>query len=1057
MSQLSVLQLSHNSISGTISPQWGNLTFLNFVFADQNYISGTIPQSFLGINSLRVLELPMNLISGSIPSLAAHHHAQLLDLSLGDNRITGSIPSNISTYKSLAGLNLTNNYITGTIPDAITTLPVLNYLYLSSNRLVGDLSQGWSKLKLDFMYVDSNYLYSTIPAEMNRLSILQSLNLSNNLLSGTIPLYLSEMTSLEVLLLHHNFLKGSLTGLCSYAANTSTLTSTGLSAISNATTIEDSKLATLQVGGNSLTGTIPDTLHLLSKLEVFSAVSNCFTGSIPTSLCLSYSLNTLALDGLQSAPACQHKLFPSSLDGIVAKGLYSIRSPLTGGLPACLFQMGNLTTLHLSGNGLTGTLPPSDGADSSYITPTLTDLSLSHNQLSGSIPSALLGRRWTNLDLSYNHFTRGLRLNGTDSYPANASIALEQNRLSGKIPHALTSVAVISVLEGNLFSCDARESGVPSRDEYYDRYQCGSDTLNETLYAWIVLVSVLVLVCGGLWWYNHREVESRAKAMAAQMRVWWDASAQCDTDASMFHYQEVRHATATIARVATAATLWCLLVLMPMYIAMSAYYGTYSHQYAWALSAAYLSGTVPFALEFVFLVLLVYGATALYLCLHARKNTAHAIIRATNSVDRVASTASSAAIATDPGPPALLSRNTKRLIVQFIFVVLNFVVVGGVNIAYVVIALNENGNALTLTQFALALFKVAFNSMCAPMMLRMISMRVLGDVQSRDFVSIQLFVSLVNNILIPCFVVAVISPSCFYNIFKSAKSVYASFTYKGKCLYYSPAAGGLVACSAQEILTATTAYDPPFDYSYQCSSSFITYYAPAYVIMCILAGFAIPVVQVTLKYLHTRAVFGTRWFRILDAALPRIWKPLPEAVPDKLERDVFMPFFDAARYLTTVFTYLGMLMTFGAVFPPLAVCFLCTIVLMITFTNMKVGRFLSAVRIQNAPIYLTIVNEESEGVCEYQKSRKFMLFIAVTSFLFYTLFMFDTLGDATGVEKAYWVLIVVPLLSLVMYGMYVFSARVEQGHKELSVDVRKSSLELSDVAVHSTSSPIHSV
>eukprot|EP01032_Pedospumella_encystans_P009863 gene9863-biopygen8192 len=238
----------------------------------------------------------------------------------------------------------------------------------------------------------------------------------------------------------------------------------------------------------------------------------------------------------------------------------------------------------------------------------------------------------------------------------------------------------------------------------------------------------------------------------------------------------------------------------------------------------------------------------------------------------------------------------------------------GVNTAYVIIALNENGNALTAAQFSLALFKVAFNSLCSPFIMRHISMKLLGEVKSRDFVSIQLFVSLVNNILIPCFVVAIVSPSCFYNIFKAAQPVTTSFNYNGKCLYFDNQNDQLVQCYQEEIITATTSYNPPFEYSYQCSSSFITYYAPAYVIMCILAGVAIPAVQVSLQLLHARAVVGTRWFVLLDLVLPRILKPLPAATTATSIAPQLNPFalyFDAAQHVTTLLTYLGLLLTFG--------------------------------------------------------------------------------------------------------------------------------------------------
>jgi uncharacterized membrane protein len=41
--------------------------------------------------------------------------------------------------------------------------------------------------------------------------------------------------------------------------------------------------------------------------------------------------------------------------------------------------------------------------------------------------------------------------------------------------------------------------------------------------------------------------------------------------------------------------------------------------------------------------------------------------------------------------------------------------------------------------------------------------------------------------------------------------------------------------------------------------------------------------------------------------------------------------------------------------------------------------------------------------------------IITISCLFYSLFLFDTLGDAVGLDGAYWVLIVMPLFPLVTY------------------------------------------
>eukprot|EP01032_Pedospumella_encystans_P037932 gene37932-42961_t len=114
---------------------------------------------------------------------------------------------------------------------------------------------------------------------------------------------------------------------------------------------------------------------------------------------------------------------------------------------------------------------------------------------------------------------------------------------------------------------------------------------------------------------------------------------------------------------------------------MSFAYGTYSHQYAWTLSTAYLSGTVPFTLEFTFLILLVAVGYASFRVL------ASSVPCSTETVTATA------------GPAAVQAPSVARRCVAYMsYILLTFTVVVGVNVAYVVIALNENGNALTAAQ-----------------------------------------------------------------------------------------------------------------------------------------------------------------------------------------------------------------------------------------------------------------------------------------------------------------------------------------------------------------------
>ena len=962
---LQEINIGANLMEGMLPNMWNCSQLLAYVVSNNQFTS-TVPESLLYLPQLYIVEMGLNQLSGQLPEIELSSPIVTFS-SVGYNHLTGTIPASFSNVENLVYLNLSFNYLTSSLPENITSLVKLNFLYLSSNMLTGQLPQHWGNMPdLSYVFMGQNFFSGNIPRSFGFVKLLISLNLSHNHLTGTIPDSLAQLRELQVLLLQDNYLEGNLHNALnsSYQLN----------------------LTTLKFSNNQLTGTLPTQLFHSDTLAVFAAVSNCFTGSIPLSICNSTSINTLALDGLQSATSCRRALFPSSLNSIVASGLYTIANPLTGGVPGCLFEIPALTTLHLSGNGLTGSI-----SNMIRVSPTLTDLSLSHNKLTGSIPSVLLDHSWVNLDLSYNVFTHSLSPESSEVYARNASSFLEQNRLSGRIPKVFEEVTTISMLESNLFACDAQTNDLPPHDPNIDKYQCGSDTLNATLYAW-ASVAFTVLITTVIFSFWRYDLEEYLQLRLERVMLWWRGLGEVP---ELANYTQVNHTTEVIVRLSGLCTLWCIFVIMPIYIAMSFVYGTYTHQYAWTLSAAYLSGAVPFAIEFAFLALLSVIAYCFF-----RMNIGVVTKQEGNDLNNYGTTQVSSA--------------GFRLVVYTCYILSTFSVALGVNIAYVVIALNENGNALTAAQFALAVFKVGFNSVCSPLLIRAISYYVLEDRRCQDFVSIQLVVGLVNNIAIPCFVVAIISPSCFYNIFEAADSVESSYVYYGRCLKYNTYNTIVITCLEAQVLSATTSYDPPFAYSYQCSSSFITYYAPAYVIMSLLAGLIVPVLQIALKALHTRTTPHTYLNAFVDLLLPRILKPPNSNDAENSQESLLNLHFDAQQHLTTILNYLGLLLTFGAVFPPLAICFLVTMVSIASFARLKVGRFLHLVATEQNKC-VQIVNNACVGAGDLKKLTRAVLTVLVFSCIFYTLFLFDTLGDAEGFSRAYWVLIVVPFIPLSLY------------------------------------------
>jgi hypothetical protein len=213
-------------------------------------------------------------------------------------------------------------------------------------------------------------------------------------------------------------------------------------------------------------------------------------------------------------------------------------------------------------------------------------------------------------------------------------------------------------------------------------------------------------------------------------------------------------------------------------------------------------------------------------------------------------------------------------------------------------------------------------------------------------------------------------------------------------------------------------------YDYQCSSSFVTYYAPAFVYLALNASFVVPLYQAMLVYCYDRSAEGSVWRRLLHKALPRMLKPIQptaEVLPrhvdnlDTAQSDMGNPYFDANNHFITLVTYLGILLTFGVVFPPLALAMSVTMISVAWQSRIVVGHFLYQTRRLGELGYVNIIESECRGAVTLPKIRRSVMLIICFSCAFFALFLFDSLGSEES--SAYWVLICMPLVSLCMYAI----------------------------------------
>ncbi|KAJ8773652.1 hypothetical protein K2173_005898 [Erythroxylum novogranatense] len=118
-------------------------------------------------NSVTRVDLGSAGLSGSlVPQLGALTNLQYLELF--DNNFSGSIPSEFGGLKSLISLGLNHNQLSGPIPASLGNLQSLRFMRLNSNRLRGALPSSIFKLinsgNLRIMNISDNHLSGTYHA-----------------------------------------------------------------------------------------------------------------------------------------------------------------------------------------------------------------------------------------------------------------------------------------------------------------------------------------------------------------------------------------------------------------------------------------------------------------------------------------------------------------------------------------------------------------------------------------------------------------------------------------------------------------------------------------------------------------------------------------------------------------------------------------------------------------------------------------------------------------------------------------------------------------------------
>ncbi|KAL5545141.1 hypothetical protein UlMin_008925 [Ulmus minor] len=332
------------------------------------------------------------------PGITCNHAGSVTQICMNETHFTspktlGDL--SLSSFPNLLRLDISSAGFYGSIPTEIGNLPKLNHLNLSWNVLKGQL-----------------------PLSLGNLSRLVVLDISRNSLSGSIPQELGNLKNLVVLDLSWNDFKGPIPSTLVLLTNLTHLSISGnpIATYFPIPLTSLTQLIELAASSCQIYGPIPAEVGKLKNLSSLDLYYNGISGSLPSTLGALTNLLDLNLGSNQVNGSISMEIF-GKLKSLTSLSLG--KNNFSGSIPSAIGNLKNLRLLDLSDNMLYGPLPPS----LSHLV-LLSKLFLDSNQINGSIAPEII--------MNWRHLT---------------SLSLSQNQLSGSIPKEIGNLKNLTFLD----------------------------------------------------------------------------------------------------------------------------------------------------------------------------------------------------------------------------------------------------------------------------------------------------------------------------------------------------------------------------------------------------------------------------------------------------------------------------------------------------------------------------------------------------------------------------------------------------------------------------------
>ncbi|KAH7669473.1 Non-specific serine/threonine protein kinase protein [Dioscorea alata] len=418
---------------------------LTHLYLRGTFLKGDILDWIGDIKNLKVLDLSQNSLSGSVPP-SLSRLTFLEELQLCYNQLTGTLPEEIGNLAQLEYMNLAQNQLSGVISEAhFTQLEKLETLDFSQNSLIFNVSSNWvPPFLLKELSISSCSVGPEFPAWLQTQHNLSTLNMSSSGINDTVPEWVWNLTShnLAILDLSNNHIKGMIPKILTFTQiEKLDLSSNLFSGPLPDLHMHSPMVNYIDLSYNSFSGPIPrimlnDTFS--SNLHI-SISMNKLNGSVPDWLCqMMEEIEGIDISKNHLSGELPHCWLESSIVSYINLAYNNI----SGAIPNSIGHLRYLNSLLLNHNKLSGELPNSLKNCSQLLA-----LDLSYNNFTGSIPT-WIGERLpllTVLILKQNAFVNNIPQEISQLEYLQV-LDLSSNDLSGPIPKSLSNLTSMQML-----------------------------------------------------------------------------------------------------------------------------------------------------------------------------------------------------------------------------------------------------------------------------------------------------------------------------------------------------------------------------------------------------------------------------------------------------------------------------------------------------------------------------------------------------------------------------------------------------------------------------------